>query len=131
MPSGDAFTERQEQEITRALRVAWEESELRVSVFVGSSVGDPRAYAERLHTALGRDARSRVLVLVDPVNRRLEIVTGEDVRRRLDDRAAALAALSMTTSFTVGDLTAGIVTGVRMLADAARRPRVLHQPSVS
>jgi uncharacterized membrane protein YgcG len=130
VPTGDAFTERQEQEIARALRVAREESGLHFSVFVGKAEGQPRAYAERLHTALGATAPSAVLVFVDPASRRLEIVTGDEARRRLDDRAAALAALSMTTSFAVGDLTAGLVIGVRMLADAARRPRVLHQPSV-
>ena len=131
MPDGDAFTERQEQEIARALRVAREESGLHFSVFAGAAEGEPRAYAERLHAALGAAAPSAVLVLVDPANRRLEIVTGDEARRRLDDRSAALAALSMTTSFAVGDLTAGIVTGVRMLADAAKRPRVLHQQTVT
>lgn len=131
MPGGDAFLERQEQEIARVLRVARDESELHFSLFVGASEGQPRTFAERLHAALGAAAPTSVLVLVDPANRQLEIVTGEEARRRLDDRAAALAALSMTTSFAVGDLTAGIVTGVRMLADAARRPRVLHQPSVT
>ena len=58
MPDGDAFTERQEQEIARALRVAREESGLHFSVFAGAAEGEPRAYAERLHAALGPAAPS-------------------------------------------------------------------------
>jgi hypothetical protein len=50
-------------------------------------------------------------------------VTGEESARRLSDRSCALAALSMTTAFAGGDLTGGIVTGVRMLGDAAGKPR--------
>ena len=51
-----------------------------------------------------------------------EVVTGEAAARRLSDRACALAALSMTTSFAGGDLAGGIVTGIRMLAEAAGQP---------
>lgn len=80
-----------------------------------------RATAERLHAALGQRAEDGVLLLVAPGQRRLEIVTGPDARRRVTDRAASLAALSMTTSFSGGDLVGGIVTGLRMLADAAGR----------
>lgn len=130
MPGGEAFPPRQLAEIERAVRAAEDESGLRFSVFVGAADGDPRAYAERLHAGLGPNAASAVLVLVEPVARRLEIVTGAEARRRLDDRSAALAALSMTTAFTVGDLLGGIVTGVRMMGEHARRPRVLHAPSV-
>jgi hypothetical protein len=37
----------------------------------------------------------------------------------LPNRACALAALAMRASFANGDLTGGIVTGLRMLADSA------------
>ena len=60
--------------------------------------------------------------MVSPGDGLLEIVTGAESARRLSDRACALAALSMTTSFAGGDLVGGIVTGVRMLAEAAGQP---------
>jgi hypothetical protein len=63
-----------------------------------------------------------VLVLVSPGDRLLEVVTGETSSRRISDRACALAALSMTTSFAGGDLVGGIVTGIRMLAESAGHP---------
>jgi hypothetical protein len=58
---------------------------------------------------------------VSPGDRLLEIVTGKESARRLSDRACALAALSMTTSFAGGDLTGGVVTGLRMLSESAGR----------
>jgi uncharacterized membrane protein YgcG len=81
----------------------------------------------QLHAALAGQADRGVLVLVEPEARRVEIVTGETARRRLDDRAAGLAGLSMATSFAGGDLTGGISNGLRMMAQAAARPPVLHQ----
>ena len=91
-----------------------------------------------LHAALGADADLGVLVFVEPDARRVEVVTGETAQRRLDDRAAGLASLSMATSFAGGDLTGGIVNGLRMMAQAAgrqscmcRRTRPFLHPSVN
>src|SRR5512143_1706348 len=100
------------------------ESGLHFSVYVGAVEGNPRDYAERLHAALGSHAANGVLVLVAPQERQLEIITGKQSSRRLSDRACALAALSMTSSFSGGDLVGGIITGVRMLAETAGREHV-------
>jgi len=48
------------------------------------------------------------------------------VRRDLDDSEVRLAALSMQTAFAAGDLVGGIKQGVLMLAEHARKPRMLH-----
>lgn len=125
MPAGDAFSPRQRSEIERAVSYAETEGRLRVSVYVGELTGDTREAAEVLHAQLA-NAHDTALVAVDPAGRHLEIVTGAHVRRRLDDRAAALATLAMITSFQAGDLVGGIVTGVRQLAEHARAPRSLH-----
>jgi uncharacterized membrane protein YgcG len=116
---GEAFTNGQVREISRACSTASAESGLHYSVFVGPVEGEIRDHAERLHAALGPLASRSVLVLVAPGDRQLEIVTGKESARRLSDRACALAALSMTTSFSGGDLVGGIVTGLRMLSEAA------------
>jgi hypothetical protein len=60
-----------------------------------------------------------VLVAVSPGQRVLQIVTGDGSAKRLPNRACALAALGMRASFANGDLTGGIVTGLRMLSDSA------------
>jgi uncharacterized membrane protein YgcG len=124
VPSGEAFTSDQIRSIERVVETADTETGLRFSVYIGGAEGDIRDEAERLHSSFGPDASSTVLVMVSPGDRLLEIVTGADAARRLSDRACALAALSMTTSFAGGDLAGGIVTGVRMLAEASGHPVV-------
>jgi uncharacterized membrane protein YgcG len=54
------------------------------------------------------------------------VVTGIEARRRLDDRAAGLAAMTMTSAFQAGDLSGGIVSGVLSLAEQARTEKSLH-----
>ena len=121
MPSGEPFTDVQVREVSRACSTASQECGLHYSVYVGPVEGDVRDHAERLHAALGSRASAGVLVLVAPGDRQLEIVTGKESARRLSDRSCALAALSMTTAFSGGDLVGGIVTGVRMMAESAGR----------
>src|SRR5471030_3093874 len=94
VPAGEAFSERQQDDVVRAIRLARKQSQLPVSVYVGTLEGDSRAVALQLHRALGADAEQTVLVAVDPGARRVEIVTGKEVRRRLDDRSAGLAAMT-------------------------------------
>lgn len=125
MPAGDFFTPGDRWAIERAVRNAEADSGLGFSVCVSTSDGDSRGYAERLHSELADSARA-VLVLVDPVARRLEIVTGADARRRLDDAEVGLAALSMQTAFAAGDFTGGLAAGVQQLGEHARRPPTLH-----
>jgi uncharacterized membrane protein YgcG len=87
-------------------------------VFVGQSEGDPAIYAERLLAAAGPDSDEGVVIHVDPTVRRVEVVTGKEAARRLSDASCGLATLSMSSSFSGGDLVGGLVTGLRMLGDA-------------
>jgi hypothetical protein len=93
-------------------------------VFIGGSEGEPAVYGERLLAGLGAEAPTSVLVLIDPASRRIEIVTGQIASRRLDDRACGLATLSMSSSFSGGEIVGGVVTGLRMLGDSVRAPSV-------
>jgi uncharacterized membrane protein YgcG len=126
--AGELLTPGDRTAIDRAVRNAEVSCDFEFSVYVGSADGDARAFAEGLHAQLSRAGRS-VLVLVDPVARLLEIVTGEEVRRHLDDAEVGLAALSMQTAFAAGDFAGGISTGLQMMADHARRPPMLHTDS--
>ena len=114
---------RSQQRIQDAIEGCREENGLDVTVLVGDlELEDPsqfRAGAERLHAALGGRAATAVLLVVAPGQRKVEIVTGPGVRRRVPDRVCALAVLSMTTAFTGGDLTGGIVDGIRQISSAA------------
>lgn len=106
-------------EVDRAIRAAEQSCRFEFSVFVGRSQGDSRAFAERLHSATVAPDRS-VLLLVDPSARRLEVVTGEVVRRRLTDDEVGLAVLRMQSAFAEGNLVAGLTHGIAQLAEHAR-----------
>jgi len=112
------FSPRQLFRLDEALSAADRETGLTFSVYVGELAEPTRATVERLLEQLP-DPDESVLLAVSPGQRVLEIVTGANTTRRLPDRVCALAALSMTASFGGGDLTGGIVTGLRMLADQA------------
>lgn len=124
--AGDAFSERQREEIVRAIQQGRRSSGVNFSVYVGVADGPPRAYAKRRHAELGGEAPDSVLVFVDPSARSLEIVTGSRARRWVDDRACALAAMTMTSTFAAGNLAGGIAQGVQLLAEHARHPQSLH-----
>ena len=126
MPAGDAFSAGQVDAIERAVARAHSECDLNYSVFVGASDGDLREQGRRLLGALGEAADRSVVVVVDPAQRRLEILTGATAARYLDDRATALGAMSMTSSFAAGDLAGGIIAGLHTLSEHARHPRTLH-----
>ncbi len=112
------FTTRQLLRLDEALRLADSSTGLTFSVYVGDLEEPMRAYAEKLHSQL-MTPQTSVLIAVSPNQRVLEIVTGGDARRRLPDRTAKLAALSMAAAFGGGDLAGGIVSGLAQLADHA------------
>jgi uncharacterized membrane protein YgcG len=120
----------QQERIEHAVSLCRSENGLDVSVLVGDiNATDFRAGAEQLHAALGERAHNAVLVVVAPGQRKVEVVTGPAARRRVPDRVAALAVLSMTTAFGGGDLAGGIIDGLRQMADAAgRRPGIPAPP---
>jgi len=125
VPAGDAFTARERYDIDKAIRDAETVSRYEFSVFVGAAEGETRPFAERLHATLTAPEHS-VLIMVDPSARILEVVTGTQVRRDLEDGEVRLAALEMQSAFAAGDLVGGITRGVMMIAEHARRPRMLH-----
>jgi hypothetical protein len=105
--------------IDEALTLASRETGLLFSVYFGDLGQSSRATAEAMFATLAGRHHAPVLVAISPAQRRLEIVTGGESARRIPNRIAALAALAMRGSFANGDLTGGIVTGLRQLADAA------------
>lgn len=119
------LTPTQTEDLKRAVRRAEEDSGLRFSLYLGAAEGEPRAQAEQLHAAL-TDPPHSVLVLCDPEKRALEIVTGAEARRTLEDGECALAALGMKSSFEGGDIVRGLAQGVIQLGRAARAPETLH-----
>ncbi|MEU0559990.1 DUF5130 family protein [Dactylosporangium sp. NPDC049742] len=114
------FTTRQLLRLDEALRLADSSTGLTFSIYVGDLDEPVRGHAEQLHGQLA-DPPHSVLIAVSPNQRILEIITGGEARRRLPDRAAKLAALSMAAAFGGGDLAGGLVAGLSQLADHAGR----------
>jgi uncharacterized membrane protein YgcG len=125
VPAGEVLDHAEQRRLQRAVAVAEQLSGLAFSIFVGPGEGPARRYAEELHAALADPDRS-VLVFCDPAARVLEIVTGAEVQRVLDDFDCRLAAMSMRTSFQAGDVVGGLVNGVQQLGQSARHPETLH-----
>jgi Domain of unknown function (DUF5130) len=114
------FTTRQLLRLDEALRMADEQTGLTFSVYLGDLEEPVRRHAERLHKQLDGADRA-VLVAVSPNQRVLEIVTGNEARKRISDRDAKLAALSMAAAFAGGDLAGGVLSGLDQLASHAGR----------
>ena len=114
------FTTRQLLRLDEALRIADQQTGLTFSVYIGELEVPTREHAEKLHKQI-EGADRAVLIAVSPNQRRLEIVTGNDVRRRISDRDAKLAGLSMAASFAGGDLAGGVLAGIDQLATHAGR----------
>ncbi|HEU5127393.1 MAG TPA: DUF5130 family protein [Glycomyces sp.] len=113
------FDTRQLLHLDEALSAAEREGGgLHYSVYVGPLHDPVRGAAEAMHDRLSDPDRS-VLIAVSPEQRRLEIVTGKVAREKIPDRSAALVVFSMEAAFGAGQLDGGIITGLRMLAEAA------------
>jgi hypothetical protein len=114
------FTTRQLLRLDEALRVADQQTGLTFSVYLGDLDEPVREHAEKLHKQLDGADRA-VLLAVSPNQRVLEIVTGNEARKRISDRDAKLAALSMAAAFAGGDLAGGVLSGLDQLASHAGR----------
>lgn len=128
MFAGEAFTADQRRGIDKALREAEAGSGLAFCLRIGGVEGEPRTVAESLLRRLPDPSRGVVLV-VDPAQRAIEIVTGFIAKRSLSDSECGLAALSMQGSFIAGDLPGGVISGIQQLGEHARAPRTLHTDS--
>ncbi|GAA4925963.1 DUF5130 family protein [Actinoplanes utahensis] len=119
-PVDGPFTTRQLLRLDEALRIADQVTGLNFSIYLGPLEEPLRESAERLH-ARTRDPQRSVLVAISPNQRKLEIVTGADARKRISNRDAKLAGLSMAAAFAGGDLAGGLMIGIDQLATHAGR----------
>ncbi|WP_430782983.1 DUF5130 family protein [Actinoplanes sp. G11-F43] len=119
-PAEGPFTTRQLRHLDEALRIADQVTGLHFSIYLGTLADPPREAAQKLH-AQTRDPARSILMAVSPDQRKLEIITGAEARKRVTDRDAKLAGLSMAASFAGGDLAGGLMIGIDQLATHAGR----------
>jgi len=123
METGD-LTPKQRVAISNALDLAREISGRCFAAYVGP-LEQGRDSAIAKHAQIP-GAESSVLIAVDLSSRTIDIVTGTQAAIDIDDRSCELAILSMRSNFAADDLIGGIRSGVMLLAEHARAPRVLH-----
>ncbi|MDQ4092874.1 MAG: DUF5130 domain-containing protein [Actinomycetota bacterium] len=111
------FSKSQLRALDDALARANRSAGLHFSVYLGDLGPDTRARTEELHELMGGQADDAVLVAVSPGQRVVEVVTGRNAYQRLPDRVCKLAVESMISSFQEGDLTGGLTSGLRILAE--------------
>lgn len=122
--SGDnAFTPAQYAHVERAIQIAEAASGLSFAAFIGG-LPQGRASAIDMLMQLPRP-ESSVVVAVDPEQRSVDVVTGAEAQRWLDNSRCSLAVATMTTRFVVGDLIGGLHDGIVQLGQKAGRPAVL------
>lgn len=109
--------------LDEALTLASRDTGIDFSVYLGDLGEDTRAGAEALHESMGAAGDESVLIAVSPNERSVEVVTGSNAMRRVTERAAKLAVMSMVAFFREGDLIGGLLSGLRMLADQAGSAR--------
>nr|WP_241728774.1 DUF5130 family protein [Nocardioides zeae] len=114
------FSDDDRRQIDTTIRTAEQLSRFEFSTYVGSVAGDPRSFATQLHNTLVVPQKS-LLIMVDPQQRVLEVVTGRKVRERLPDSEVLSVVAVMQAEFAEGDLVGGIVRGISKLAEMARR----------
>ncbi|MEU4239974.1 DUF5130 family protein [Actinoplanes sp. NPDC026619] len=114
------FTTRQLLRLDEALRAADRQTGLTFSVYIGELETPVREHAEKLQKQIENHDHV-VLIAVSPNQRKLEIVTGNEARKRISDRDAKLAGLSMAAAFAGGDLAGGVLSGIDQLASHAGR----------
>jgi hypothetical protein len=123
--AGDPFRSADRVVLDETIRKAEQLARVEFSVFIGNAEGEPRQFAATLHAALVAPSRS-ILIMVDPTERVLEVVTGSYVRRTLTDNEVELAVAAMQSDFAADDLVGGLRRGIQMLAEHARAPQTLH-----
>lgn len=112
------FTPAQLAQLDEALTLSSRSTGLDFSVYLGDLGANAHERAQELHASTERPTH-HVLVAVSPGERVVEVVTGEESHRRIADRGAKLAVMSMVASFKEGDLAGGLISGLRMLTDQA------------
>ncbi|MDN5893142.1 MAG: DUF5130 domain-containing protein [Nocardioides sp.] len=125
MAAGDYFSNAERQAIDTTIRKSEQLCRFEFSVYVGATEGDSRPFATRLHNTLVAPARS-ILIMVDPEERIVEIVTGARVREVVNDAEIDLAITAMKALFAEGQLAEGVKQGITQIAEHAHGPKTMH-----
>jgi hypothetical protein len=129
MGRSSSFADEERRALDVVIRTVEQRTRWELSVFVGPFGDDGRPFAHTLHAAMVAPDVSVVLA-VDPMARRAEIVTGASVRRHLDDVAVTASLASATPLWARGNVAAGISQCLSRLMGASDRARAARARQV-
>ncbi|MGW0025496.1 DUF5130 family protein [Rhodococcus sp. NPDC003383] len=114
------FAERDLIALDDALSEATRATKVRFNTYIGDAT-DPAAATDAVFPQTPEAARS-VLIAVYPNQRSIQIRSGVDVADRVTDRVAQLGVTAAVASFGQGHLLDGLVSAVRVIANAIVAP---------
>lgn len=121
MASSDLLSNRERVSLDRVIREAEQRSRFEFSVYIGSTRGEgTREFATRLHNRLVAPPRS-VLIMIEPEERAVEIVTGAIVRERVTDAHVGKALTAMGEEFAQKRWFEGLSAGIELMASRSVR----------
>lgn len=117
---GAPFTDRDLVALDDTLTAATRATKVRFNVYIGDAV-DPAAATDALFPSTP-DAADSVLIAVYPNQRVIEVRSGRAVADRVPDRIAQLGVTAAVASFGQGQLLDGLISAVRVIANAIVAP---------
>lgn len=99
-------------EATRRTGILW-------TIYIGELSGHPADAAREMLSTLPDPSRS-VLIAVSPNDKQIEILGGDAIGGRFNDRVAQLGVSAALASFKQQDLIDGLVSAVRVMSAAVR-----------
>jgi len=117
---GPPFRDRDMIALDDALTEATRATKVRFNVYVADAT-DPAATTDAVFPTTP-EAPNSVLIAVYPNQRSIEIRSGRGVADRVDNRVTQLGVTAAISSFGQGDLIDGIVSAIRVMANAITAP---------
>ncbi|MGL4306260.1 MAG: DUF5130 family protein, partial [Mycobacteriaceae bacterium] len=94
---------------------------VRFAVYIGDLGADTHAGAKAALASIS-DAHNSVLIAVSPNQKTIEVLSGSDLAKRVNDRVAQLGVTAALASFADGDLIDGLISAVRVITSAIVSP---------
>lgn len=113
------FTHEDRNRMDRTLMYATRRTRILWTVYIGQLGSAPADRARELLSTLPNPSES-VLIAVSPNEHAIEVVGGDGIGHRFDDRVAQLGASAAVSSFRHDDLVDGLVSAVRVMSAAVR-----------
>lgn len=113
------FSQEQRVRMDHALTEATRRTGILWTIYIGKLSATPAAAAREMLSLVSDPART-VLIAVSPNEKQIEVLGGDAIGNRFNDRVAQLGVSAALASFKQNDLIDGLVSAVRVMSAAVR-----------